>query len=108
MDCIFCKIVAKTVPAKVIYEDDLILVFHDIAPSAPTHILFIPKKHIQSLHYIEEGDKELLSHLLLRIKQIAQDVGIAAAGYRVQTNIGRDGGQVVPHLHWHLLGGKKL
>lgn len=108
MDCIFCKIVAKQVPAKIVYEDDQMLAFHDINPSAPIHILMIPKQHIESLATINAKDSVVLAAMLVRITQIARDLGLAEKGFRVQTNSGKDGGQVVPHLHWHLLGGKQL
>ena len=106
-DCLFCKIINGEIPSNKAYEDEDILAFFDIAPQAPTHILVIPKKHIQSLDCIEESDSELLSKILLTIKKIAKEQGLEN-GYRVVTNIGEDGAQSVKHLHFHILGGTKL
>jgi histidine triad (HIT) family protein len=106
--CVFCKIVNGELPAKVVYEDDLVMAFHDINPQAPVHILVIPKEHIPTLNDLEERHKELIGHIFLVIKKIAQELGIAESGYRVIVNCNRDGGQEVYHLHYHLLGGKPL
>jgi len=106
--CVFCKIVNRELPAKVVYEDDLVMAFHDINPQAPVHILVIPKEHIPTLNDLEERHKELIGHIFLVIKKIAQELGIAESGYRVIVNCNRDGGQEVYHLHYHLLGGKPL
>lgn len=105
-DCIFCKIVAKQIPAKIVYEDEDMIAFHDIAPVAPVHILFIPKKHIQSLAHTSEGDTALIGKILYRISLVARDLGLDDTGYRVVNNIGSDGGQTVFHIHFHLLGKK--
>jgi len=106
--CVFCKIVKGELPAKVVYEDELVMAFHDINPQAPVHILVIPKEHIPTLNDLEERHKELIGHIFLVIKKIAQELGIADSGYRVIVNCNRDGGQEVYHLHYHLLGGKPL
>ena len=106
--CVFCKIVNGELPAKVVYEDDLVMAFHDINPQAPVHILVIPKEHIPTLNDLEERHKELIGHIFWVIKKIAQELGIAESGYRVIVNCNRDGGQEVYHLHYHLLGGKPL
>ena len=106
--CIFCKIVKGEIPCNKVYEDEEILAFNDIHPLAPVHILVIPKKHIVSLNEIEADDAMLLGNILLKIKQIAKEQGIAEKGYRVVSNCGGDGGQEVKHLHFHILGGKKL
>ncbi len=108
MDCIFCKIVEGTIPSRKVYEDDQILAFHDIQPQAPVHLLVIPKKHIASLDAAESDDAELLGRAMLAAKQVANDAGLADSGYRVLTNIGQDSGQVVFHIHLHVLGGEKL
>lgn len=108
MDCIFCKIAEGTIPSRKVYEDDQILAFHDIQPQAPTHLLVIPKKHIASLDAAEPGDAELLGRAMLAARQVARDAGLADGGYRVLTNIGPDAGQVVFHIHLHVLGGEKL
>lgn len=108
MDCLFCQIVAKKVPAKVVWENAQILAFADIAPSAPVHVLVIPKKHIQSLYHVQPEDAQLMGEMMISFSALADQLGLAQNGFRVQTNIGRDGGQVVPHLHFHLMGGKAL
>lgn len=107
-DCLFCKIAAKEGPSTIAYEDDNILAFHDIYPLAPVHILVIPKKHIDSLHHLQEEDQWLFGALLNTVKDLAVSFGIAESGYRVVTNIGSDGAQAVKHLHFHLMGGKAL
>jgi histidine triad (HIT) family protein len=107
-DCIFCKIIAKEIPGTIVYEDDLVLAFNDIHPLAPVHVLIIPKKHIESLNDINEEDQALLGHLLIKAKEVAKSFNIAETGYRVITNIGKDGNQVIKHLHFHILGGKHL
>ncbi len=105
-DCIFCKIIAKELPADIVYEDDQILAFRDIKPLAPVHIVIIPKRHIKSLQETQPGDEQLLGALLSVARQVASDEGLT--GYRVATNIGKDGGQVVEHLHVHVIGGRPL
>lgn len=108
MDCIFCKIINKEIPSSIEYEDDEIIAFNDINPVAPVHILIIPKKHIEALKDIEENDSKLIAKMMLVIKELAIKKGIDKTGYRVVTNSGEDSGQVVKHLHFHLIGGKKL
>ena len=106
--CVFCKIVKKEIPAKVVYEDEKVIAFHDINPQAPVHVLVIPKEHIPTLNDLEKKHKELTGHIFLVIKEIAKELGIAESGYRVLVNCNRDGGQEIYHLHFHLLGGKPL
>ncbi|MEO2066179.1 MAG: histidine triad nucleotide-binding protein [Desulfurobacteriaceae bacterium] len=106
--CVFCKIVKGELPAKVVYEDDLVMAFHDINPQAPVHILVIPKEHIPTVNDLEERHKELIGHIFLVIKKIAKELGIDESGYRVLVNCNRDGGQEIYHIHFHLLGGKPL
>ena len=106
-DCIFCKIIAGEIPAKKAYEDDKILAFHDIHPVAPVHILVTPKIHMDSLNDINKSNIEYVSHILEKIPEIAESFG-TIDGYRVITNIGKNGGQSVKHLHFHIIGGKKL
>ena len=106
-ECVFCQIAAKQVPAKVVYEDEQIIAFKDIKPVAPVHILVIPKRHIASLQATQPGDEPLLGDLLGVARQIAADQGLEE-GYRVVINIGKDGGQMVEHLHLHVIGGKQL
>lgn len=105
-DCVFCKIVEGKIPSTKVYEDEEVLAFKDINPIAPIHILIIPKKHIKSL--TELNDDKLLSHIFKVIKEVAKSQGVEEKGYRVITNIGEDGGQAVKHLHFHVIGGKKL
>ncbi len=107
-NCIFCKIINGEIPSNKVYEDDDILAFKDINPVTPVHILIIPKKHINSLNDIEPEDEKIIGKIFLKIKQIAKEQGIAENGYRIVNNCGEDGGQEVQHLHFHLLGGKKL
>ena len=107
MDCVFCKIVAGTIPCTKVYEDENILAFRDIAPQTPVHILVIPKEHIQSANDINADNATIVADIFKTIPKIATTEGLGA-GYRVVTNIGDDGGQVVHHLHFHIMGGTKL
>lgn len=107
-DCLFCKIIKKEIPSKVVYEDDTVLAFRDIKPVAPVHILVIPKKHIGSLVELTNEDEAIVGKIYTIINKIAKQEGIAEKGFRVIVNCGEDGGQEVKHLHFHLLGGKKL
>jgi histidine triad (HIT) family protein len=106
-DNVFTKIIRKEIPAKIIYEDELSLAFHDIHPKAPVHVLVIPKKPIESLEDVTSEDQSLIGHLFIVLQRVARDLGVAEAGYRVVINCRGDGGQEVPHLHLHLLGGRK-
>lgn len=107
-ETVFSKIIRKEIPAKVVYEDQWSLAFEDIHPQAPTHVLVIPKQPIRSLADATQEDKELLGHLQWVVAHVAQSQGLSDSGYRVVTNIGSDGGQSVPHLHYHILGGRAL
>ncbi len=107
-DCLFCKIVARTIPAPLVYEDNLVVAFDDINPQAPIHALVIPRKHVVSLAELQDSDAELLGRLLLVSSKIAKLKGIAESGYRVVVNTGSHGGQSVFHLHLHVLGGRHL
>lgn len=104
--CLFCRIVRREIPAKVIHEDEHTLAFRDIDPRAPTHVLVIPKVHVTSLNEVD--DPALVGRLMLAAKQIAAAEGIAEEGYRTVVNTGTNGGQTVTHLHLHLLGGRRL
>jgi len=108
MSTLFTKIINKEIPADIVYEDDLCLAFRDINPQAPVHILIIPKKEIVSISTLTKEDKQILGHIMLRISDIANQEGLEEDGYRVVTNIGENGGQSVYHLHFHILGGRKL
>jgi histidine triad (HIT) family protein len=105
-DCLFCKIVAGDIPSSKVFEDDLCYAFNDITPQAPTHILVVPRRHIDSLDKAGGTDKELIGHLMITAASIARDKGFADDGYRVVVNTNSDGGQTVFHLHVHLLGGR--
>jgi histidine triad (HIT) family protein len=106
--CIFCQIVSKEIPAVIIFEDEEIVAFKDIHPAAPVHLLIIPKKHLSSLAQSTVEDQELLGKLLGRVKILAEEQGIAQTGYKVVINTGKNGGQLVEHLHLHLLGGREV
>lgn len=106
--CIFCKIVNKEIPAKVVYEDDKVMAFHDINPQAPIHILIIPKEHIPTVNDLEENHKELIGHIFLVAKKIAKELGFDEKGYRILVNCNSDGGQEIYHIHFHLFAGKPL
>lgn len=107
-DCIFCKIIKKEIPSSIVYEDDEIIAFKDVNPVAPVHILVIPKKHIESLLELEQEDEMVIGRIYTVINKIAKQEKIDEKGFRVIVNCGEDGGQEVKHLHFHLLGGKKL
>lgn len=107
MDCIFCKIIKGEIPSSFIYEDEKLVAFKDLHPIAPTHILFVPKKHYATLNDIPEGDT-IMSDVSTAIQKVAKKLGIADKGYRMVTNVNREGGQVVFHLHVHMLGGRSL
>jgi len=106
--CIFCRIVAGEVPSDIVYQDEDFLAFRDISPQAPTHVLIIPKTHITSLAQLTEEQQELAVRLIIIAKKLAEKEGIAKRGYRLVINCGPEGGQLVPHLHLHLIGGRKL
>jgi len=107
-DCIFCKIVAGQAPGDIVYQDDEITAFRDIHPVAPTHILIVPNRHIGRLSMADEKDAAVIGRMILLAPKIAAQEGIAHSGYRLLTNQGRDAGQVIEHLHWHLIGGRRL
>lgn len=107
-DCLFCKIIEGAIPSEKIYEDDNFLAFRDINPQSPVHVLVVPKRHVEKLSDCGEGDEELLSGLMLTANRVAKELGIHQSGYRVAINSGKEGGQVVFHLHLHLMGGAKL
>lgn len=107
-DCVFCKIVKGEIPSQKVYEDEEVLAFHDIQPAAPIHILVIPKKHIASLNEVEKDDQALLGKIHTVIQTIAKEQGFSDNGFRVIINCGKDGGQEVVHLHFHVLAGKQL
>jgi histidine triad (HIT) family protein len=105
---LFEKIVAREIPASIVYEDDLVVAFRDIKPQAPVHVLIIPKKPIVRIAEAARDDKELLGHLLLKAGEVAQQLGLANSGFRLVFNNGPDAGEAVPHLHCHILGGRAM
>ncbi|EOR26183.1 Purine nucleoside phosphoramidase [bioreactor metagenome] len=108
MDCIFCKIANGQIPSKKIYEDEKVIAFHDISPEAPIHFLVIPKDHIQSVNEISEENANIISHIFLVINKLVRELNIEKTGYRVVNNCGKDGGQSVNHIHFHVLGQREL
>ncbi len=107
-NCIFCRIIAKQIPSRTVHEDDLSIAFHDVNPQAPTHILIVPKKHIPEIHSMTISDKELIGHLFLMAKKIADELGLDKNGYRMVINNGAGAGQTVFHIHLHLLSGRRF
>jgi len=105
---LFEKIIAREIPARIVYEDDLVIAFHDIAPQAPTHVLLIPKKPIPRVAEAEAEDQAQLGHLLLKAAEVAGKLGLTQNGFRLVINNGPDASESVPHLHCHILGGRKM
>jgi len=105
-DCLFCKIAAKKIPAKIVHEDPDVVAFEDINPQAPVHVLVIPRRHVGSIGDVGKGDADLVVKLIGVFNKLAKERGVAESGYRLVSNIGRDAQQSVPHLHLHLLGGR--
>lgn len=104
-DCIFCQIIRGEIPSKKVYEDDNVIAFHDISPKAPVHVLVVPKRHIKSLSEIKDSDRKLFGDIMMCIQKIAEKLEIVKSGYKVVINNGEGAGQLVFHLHLHLLGG---
>lgn len=107
-NCLFCKIISREIPATIIYEDEKVLAFDDIHPRAPIHKLIIPRKHIATLNEVDPADAELAGSLLITAQHLAKELGIAEDGYRVVMNCNKAAGQLVYHIHLHLLGGRDL
>lgn len=107
-NCIFCKIIEKKIPSKIVYEDEYAAAFEDINPQAPVHILVVPKKHIPEVHAITASDKDLIGHLFLTAKRIAEERGLHDKGYRMVVNNGAGAGQTVFHIHLHILSGRRF
>ena len=108
MECIFCQIVAGKVPSEILYQDEEVIAFRDINPQAPTHLVIIPREHIPSLTHLSEAQSLLIGHMVNIANQLAKRESISESGYRLVINCGEQGGQLVPHLHMHLLGGQRL
>ncbi len=104
-DCIFCRIIKGDSPAKFVYKDDDLVAFHNIRPHAPVHVLIVPVEHIESINALEERHSAVISKMMLKAKEIAEELGIKDSGYKLVINVGRGAGQVVFHLHIHLIGG---
>ncbi len=107
-DCLFCSIAAGRIPATLVHQDDALVAFRDINPQAPVHILVVPREHVSSLEEAGEDHRELLGRMLLTARDLARDEGLADGGYRAVLNVGSDGGQTVPHIHLHLMGGRAM
>ena len=107
-DCLFCKIVNGEIPSNKVFEDEQLIVFRDISPMAPVHVLLVPKKHLNSLNEVTSEDAGLIAHIFKVAAHVAADLCVSESGYRVVNNCGKDGGQTVDHLHFHLLGGRYL
>jgi histidine triad (HIT) family protein len=107
-DCVFCAIVAGSVPSTAVLETETCYAFRDINPAAPVHVLVVPRTHVDSLAAVGPDEAPLLADLVAAVNQVAEKEGIAATGYRVVTNVGEDAGQLVRHLHFHVLGGRSL
>lgn len=108
MDCLFCKIVDKKIPAKIVHEDEHVVAFDDINPQAPVHTLVIPKRHVAAVQEAGANDQALLGQLLQTCAIVARQKGLGESGYRIVANTGRDGGQTVFHLHFHVMGGRHM
>ena len=106
--CIFCRIAELDVESRIAYQDDRVVAFHDANPMAPVHVLIVPREHIENLLALRETHSELMGHMLLVAAKLARELGVAETGFRLVANANRDAGQSVPHLHWHLLGGRVL
>jgi histidine triad (HIT) family protein len=107
-NCLFCRIVRRELPAKILFENERVLAFEDIRPKAPVHVLVIPKDHFASLNDAPEGAEALLGEILLRAREVAREKGVSETGYRIVLNTARDSGQDVFHIHFHVLGGRLL
>lgn len=108
IDCVFCKIVKKEIPSTVVFEDEVLIAFEDINPVAPVHVLIVPKKHLGNLNDVGDEDTGVMGRMLLAASKIAKERGLHERGYRTVINNGVEGGQIVMHLHLHLIGGKQL
>ena len=108
MPCLFCQIIQHKIPSELIYEDNQLIAFKDINPKAPVHILIVPKKHIESIAVLEEEDQDLMGKMIYRAKFLAEEFGVAKDGYKLVFNCRKHGGQMIDHLHLHLLGGEPL
>lgn len=106
--CIFCRIIEGSIPAKMVYQDEHTFAFDDVNPQAPVHTLVVPKRHVESVQNLGESDQTLMARLLLTCARVAKDKGLSERGFRLVLNTGRDGGQTVFHLHFHVMGGRHM
>lgn len=107
-DCIFCKIIKKEIPAKIVHEDDMVIAFEDVNPQAPVHLLIVPRKHIPTLLDLTPEDNQLIGHIFLTANNLAKNKGISASGFRTVFNCNKDAGQAVYHIHLHIFGGRRM
>lgn len=107
-DCLFCKIVNGEIPSNKVFETESVLAIRDINPQAPVHVLIVPKKHLESLLNVGEADRDLVANIFSAIKEIAAKENVAQKGFRIAVNTGAEGGQLIKHLHFHLLGGRQM
>lgn len=107
-DCIFCRIAAGEIPARIAYQDDEVVAFHDIDPRAPVHVLIIPRKHVVSVNDLDDAEAPLIGRLYVRARDLARELGVSETGYRLVMNTGTEAGQSVWHIHLHLLGGRRM
>ena len=108
MECIFCRIVSGEIESNILYQDEQVIAFPDINPAAPVHLLVVPRKHIESVADLTAGEEPLMGHVITVANRLARDAGLSEKGYRLVVNCGPEGGQFVPHLHLHLLGGRRM
>ena len=108
MDCIFCRIAAGDIESNILYRDEHVVAFPDINPKAPVHLLVVPRKHIESAADLTDDDELLMGHVVTVANRLARDAGVSGRGYRLVVNCGSEGGQLVPHLHLHVLGGRQM
>lgn len=107
-DCLFCKIISKTIPAEIVFENQELIAIKDVHPQAPVHLLVIPKTHKSSVLDLEDSDQDIMGAIILKVKKLAQEKGIDSSGFRMVLNCGEDGGQTVSHIHFHLMGGRHM
>ncbi len=107
-ECVFCNIANKSLSSEILFENDRVLVIRDILPKAPVHLLILPKEHIVSISHLKDEQAPLLGEMIVIARQMGEKFGVSETGYKLMFNVGRDGGQVIPHLHLHLLGGKNM
>ena len=108
MDCIFCRIISGDIPSDILYQDEQVVAFRDINPKAPVHLLLVPREHIETVAELSEDEASIMGHLVTVANRLAREAGISEKGYRLVVNSGPEGGQEVPHLHLHLLGGRQM